>query len=163
MLDNQKLMLPRNQNYRFDWSKIISKPGETLLDATSSAITPVRTSEPKIPLCRPPPPKSSFGGFWGSDPWFGPFWVLAACGGQKILLFWTSIWWFSQPNESRVLVFLEILVEFSHAKTTILVHGRRSHPKFGGLFRRENEELMRNYDICALKTVPEHSTGLSRI
>ena len=64
-------------------------------------------------------------------------------------------------DESLVFGFLEILVEFSHAKNMILVHGRRSRPEIWRCFQARKQRINQNDGIFALKTAREHSTGLS--
>ena len=46
-------------------------------------------------------------------------------------------------DESLAFGFLEILVEFSHAKTMVLVYVREAGPKLGGFFTRENSESIK--------------------
>ena len=59
---------------------------------------------------------------------------------------------FTQPRESCTPV-LEILVEFSHAKTMILVYGRRSRSEIWECFQARKLRIDQNNDFFALKTV----------
>ena len=72
------------------------------------------------------------GGFWGSHPWF------------------ESQFDNFQPNESHALVFLEFLVEFSHAKTMVLVCVRRSRL-----------EIWRSFQTRKLHFRSQNSPGIS--